>query len=303
MPNDFDPFVSISPNQDIELIDNYLNRTAVFTLEKMKLYKRSPLWVREQFDDDHTEGSKNEYFMWWEILTGMAMPDHPERIILNGNLWNEQIELPDGSHYWCLSCTGGWFDIGLANNKNSHNLYEIFYEYGCVGLGGLDIWVNGIPTESIKGPTAWLSSVPHKSLGGINVRCRVVNYALSDPAAKGQIDNFRAYYYTPVDCIISKYAPPKTTATPTEIKTLRGFSAFQTTKYIGTECPLTLRFENESEHASFQRDCDRPYVLVDDKGILYRGTIELGEVRWFGRGIYEQDINFKSPNKLGEGWI
>jgi hypothetical protein len=233
----------------------------------------------------------------------MAMPDHPDRVLDGGALTKEKLELADGSHFWALTSEGGWFEVYLDESKNFYNLYEVVYEYACSGIGQLKILVNGVDAETANGPSAWLSSMPHKAIGGIHIKCRQTNYALSEPKSKGMLDNIRVFYYTPVDCEIAKYNPPKASAGPTEVKTLRGYSSFQTTKYIGAETTLTLRFESEEAHADFQRNADRPYVLCDDKGIMYRGVMQLGECKWLGRGLYEQEVNFKSPNKLGEGWL
>lgn len=275
-----------------------------FINERLTLYRRSPLWIKHQFDEDNSESSINKHMIGYRAYSKVVEPEHPERVWPGGDLGPQKIELDDGTSYWSLVSTGGWFEIYLLDKYNTYKIYEVMYDYANPGIGELRVWFNNHLTEVIKGPSAWMSSLPHKSIDGVMMKCRQRNFGLSEPPPRGEIDNLRIYYYAPIkNCEIAKYSPPKASSGPVGINTLRGFTAFQTTMYIGTECPMTLRFDDSGWHTDFLYYADKPHVLCDDKGTFYRGVLELGESRWLGGETYEQDVIFRSPNKLGEGWI
>lgn len=273
-----------------------------FIYENFTLYRRSPVWILHQFDLDDSEKSINKQYLMYRAYDKIVEPEKPQNVWDGSGINCEKIMLDDGNTYWALVCRGGWFEIRLREEYNYHKLYEVQYDYANPGIGELRVFFNETLAEITKGPSGWLSSLPHKSLDGIYIKCRQRNFGLSDPPPRGEIDNLRVYYYEPIG-ELAKYTPLKTSTAPTAIATLRGPTAFQTTKYMGAENTMTMRFYTEAEHTDFVLHADRPHVLCDEKATLYRGVVELGECRYYGSELYEHDITFRSSNKLGEGWV
>ena len=278
--------------------------TSRFIVKPFTLYRRGPIMIKCGFDLDNSEASINQDAMSLRQFTAIIDERVKTRTVYHPWPTAEmrKTTLDDGSTYWSLVADGGWFEYYLEENNNPHSMFEVIYDYSNPGVGQLDLWVNGVQTEVRKGPSTWATSVPHKALDEVVIRGRQRNFGLSDPVARGELDNLCIYQYNEIDCEMSNYAPPKATGVPKAVETIRGHASYQTTQYLSTMIDVTLRFSSAKEHTEFLINAEAIHVICDDKGVFYRGVIELGECVSFGKDLYEQTIAFKSPNKLGEGW-
>jgi hypothetical protein len=274
-----------------------------FVITPYTIYRRSDILIKCEFDLDKSESSIHQEFMSLRIFDYIINELTPERTAYpTTGTAMEKTTLDDGSSYWSLVAKGGWFEYSLDEEHNPHSLFEVMYDYSNPGIGQLDLWVNGVTAETRKGPSTWASSAPHKAIDGVVIRGRQRNFGLSDPPPRGELDNLCIYKYDLIDCEMAQYTPPKATGTPKAIDTLRGHSNYQTTQYIGTQIDMSLRFSSAKAHTDFLVNADAIHVVCDDKGVFYRGVLELGEPKRLGVDLYEQGVAFKSPNKLGEGW-
>jgi len=274
-----------------------------FIIEPYTIYRRDKIMIQCGFDLDNSESSINQSAMVLRTFDRIIDERTPERIDYPAKGTSMQKTLlDDGSSYWSLVAEGGWFEYYLQETNNPHKLMEVIYDYSNPGVGELDLWVNGLATEVRTGPSTWATSTPHKAIDELIIRGRQRNFGLSDPPGRGELDNLCVYPYNNIVCEISAYTPPKATSGPKSVETLRGYSNYQTTQYIGTQIECTLRFDSADSHTDFVLNADAIHVICDDKGIYYRGVVELGDCARYGKDLYEQTIVFKSPNKLGEGW-
>lgn len=276
-----------------------------FVIEPYTIYRRGDIWIKHEFDDDNSEGSINPSYLTifsYNAVVNELSPRY-ETYQTPKVVERQKHVLSNGQSYWSLTTVDhGWFGLRLNNGRNPRCLMEVIYDFANPGSGQLDIWINQIHTDTKKGPSSWSSSLPHKAINEFELKARHLNLGISDPPSQAEIDNVCLYQYSKINCEFSKYSPPRAKGNVKEVSTLRGYSHFQTTKYIGTEFEITLRFDSKEEHTDFILNIERPHVICDDKGIFYRGVVDLGEVKKIGN-IYEQDISFRSPCKLGEGWI
>lgn len=278
--------------------------TSPFISKNYALYRRDELIMKCHFDLDNTEGSINQDKLILKNFTAIIderVPNRPSYSTPNVSEWTKT-RLPDGSYYNSLVIHGGWLELSIDPNFNPHALCEVSYDYANPGTGQLDIWVNGMFTETRVGPSPWRASAPHKAIDDLVLRCRQRNFGVSDPPGRAEIDNLCVYKYKELDIDVSEYTPPKASSGPKIVDTLKGYSFYQTTKFIGTDIQMTLTFSSASSHDEFLINIDKPHVFCDDKGTYYRGVIELLENKRIGINLYQQQIMFRSPNKLGEGW-
>lgn len=277
---------------------------ANFERKAQTLYRRDELFLRCGFDLDGSEKSINQNLMILNNFSSIVdertnnMAAYPTPSVSS----YKKTRLDDGSYYWSLYIDHGWLDLYIDPQYNPHCLCEISYDYCNPGSGQLDIWVNGMFAESRIGPSTWRTCPPHIAIDDIRLRCRQRNFGISDPPGRAELDNLLVYKYKELTTELFEYSPPKASSNPVSIETLRGHSYFQTTKAIGAEIGMTLRFFSASEHTDFITNVDKPHVFCDEKNTFYRGIIELQDCRKLGVDLYEQVILFKSPNKLGEGW-
>jgi len=277
---------------------------ANFEVKSQSLYRRDELFIRCGFDNDGSENSINQNHMILKNFSSIVdertndMTAYPTPSVSS----YKKTKLPDGSSYWSLYINHGWLELYIDPQYNPHQLCEISYDYSNPGSGQLDIWINGIYTEFRKGPSSWRHSKAHPAVDDIRLRCRQRNFGLSDPPGRAELDNLLVYKYKELDLEMFNYQPPHTSTSPLEVNTLRGFSTFQTTKYIGTEIGMTLRFFSAEAHTDFIKNAEKPHVFCDEKYIMYRGVLDLKDCRKVGVDLYEQAVVLKSPNKLGEGW-
>lgn len=274
-----------------------------FVITPYKIYRRGDIFVKCGFDLDGSEGSINQNFMQLRQFTSIIDETKPTRpTYVSHPAEMRKTTLDDGSSYWSLVTDGGWFEYRLREEYNPHLLFEVMYDYANPGVGQLDLWVNGILTEVQKGPSTWSTSAPHKAVDEVIIRGRQRNFGLSDPPGRAELDNLCIYPYNEIDCEMFQYAPPKATSAPIAVETIRGHANYQTTKYLGTQIECSLRFFSANDHTDFITHADSIHVVCDDKGVFYRGVVELLDCTRIGRDLYQQDVIFRSPNKLGEGW-
>lgn len=275
---------------------------STFVINPYTIHRRGPIMIQCQFDLDGSESSINQSFMELRIIEKIIDETTLERrVFMSKGTSMKKTILDDGSSYWSLVSDGGWFEYKLKEEVPA--LLEVIYDYANPGTGQLDLWVNGVLTDISYGPSTWSTSKPHKALETVEIRGRQRNFGVSDPPGRGELDNLCIYRYSEIDCEMFEYLPPRTNMTPRAVETLRGYTRYQNTQYLGTEIATTLRFFSSASHTEFLVNVAAPHVICDDKGTFYRGVIELGECRRVGNEIYEQAIVFRSPNKLGEGWI
>lgn len=274
-----------------------------FVIKPYTIYRRDSVMIKCGFDLDGSEESLNQNLMLLRVFDYTIDENDPNRKAWpNLGTSMQKTTLSDGSTYWSLVDLGGWFEFWLNEERNPHLLYEVIYDYSNPGIGQLDLWVNGVHTETRSGPSTWATSLPHKAVDSVKIRGLQRNFGLSDPPPKGELDNLCIYPYREIDCEMFRYAPPKAIGVPKAVETLRGHTNYQTTQYLGTQIDIGLRFFTAEDHTNFLLNADSIHVVCDDKGIFYRGVIELGECVRIGKDLYEQEVIFKSPNKLGEGW-
>lgn len=275
-----------------------------FVITPYTIYRRSDIFIKCGFDLDESEGSINQHAIGIRHFNSIIDELSETRKVYTtpATAIKQKTTLDDGSSYWSLVCPWGWFECFMYNIYGKYSLYEVIYDYCNPGSGQLDLWVNGRLTEVISGPSTWVTSEPHRAIDEVVIRGRQRNFGLSDPPGRAELDNLCIYRYDIIDCEIAVFSSPRTDATPTVLETVRGFSRFQTTKYMGTIIELVLRFNSNESHTNFITTADNIFVVCDNKGIYYRGVLELGECKFVGSGIYEQNAVFRSPNKLGEGW-
>lgn len=280
-------------------------KTRKFIIEPFTIYRKSDLWIRHEFDLDGSEGSVNKNYIEIKTPTGITSVVKPTLSYNDGPFWKQEQSLDDQERsYWSLkSDIHGWVELILKDEFNLHRIYEVSFDYSLLGPGHLQAWLNSTCVLNVTGPYNWTSTKPHLALDYLHIRCRYLNVGLGDPPPRSELDNLCVYYYTPIDCDFTGYKPAKASRSPVEIVSLGGFSTFQATTRIGTIIETGLYFYSEKEHTEFVKNADRPHVIVDDKGTVYHGSIELGECTYIGRDNYLQQIIFKSPCKLGEGWI
>jgi hypothetical protein len=279
----------------------------MFIVKGQSLYRRDELFIRCGFDTDSSENSINPSFMILKKFQNIVDEDDDLRTSYtpdpNTMAYYGRHRLSNGSYYWSLTMNGGWIELYIDPEHNPYTLCEVSYDYSNQGTGQLDIWLNGIFVEARKGPSSWRCSEPHKAINDIRLRCRQRNFGVSDPPGRAELDNLLVYKYVDLNIEIFNYNPPKASSEYTSIETLRGSRVFQTSKVIGADIEMTLRFFSAEEHTSFIANIDKPHVFCDEKYIFYRGAIKLQECKKIGIDLYEQSIIFESVNKLGVGWI
>ena len=275
-----------------------------FVITPYTIYRRGDIFVKCGFDLDDSEGSINSHAVGIRHFDSIIDELSESRRVYTtpATAIQQKTTLEDGSSYWSLVCPWGWFECFLYDKYITHSLYEVSYDYCNPGSGQLDLWVNGKLAEVRTGPSTWATSEPHRAIDEIVIRGRQRNFGLSDPPGRAELDNLCVYRYNQIDCEIATFGSPRTEVAPKMIEIVRGFSRFQTTKYMGTTIDLVLRFNSDASHTDFITNADDVFVVCDNKGIFYRGVIALGECKFVGSGIYEQNVVFRSPNKLGEGW-
>jgi len=277
-----------------------------FVTKSYTLYRRGELFIKDNFDEDGSESSKNSDYMGLYGRTGIVDENDSNRPLYDtyDKVYNKMKNTSaDGTSYWSLVIHGGWLEYFILPEFNPHCLCEVIYDYSNPGTGQLDIWLNGKFMQSKIGPSSWRRSHPHMAIDNIELLFRQRNFGISEPKGRAEIDNFLVYKYDELVCEICEYTPPKTTAEPKTIETLQGFDYSQTTRFMGTLIEMSLRFDDKDSHSDFIKNSNKIHVFCDDKCIFYRGAITLGEARHIGLGVFEQKISFKSPNQIGEGWI
>jgi len=203
-------------------------------------------------------------------------------------------------------------EISFTNDhdRSLNFLYEVTYRYALFGTGQFIFYVNMEPVEDVYGPLPWRQGGPHKvelytegigSFPTFLVYYR--NVGISDPGPHFEMDLLRVFGYVPIYADFAEYEPPKADTEPIEINILHGFKVFQQTSYIGTQMSIKLRFQDADIYQDFIRNADKVHVVYDNLGIPYRGVVVLGEVDKISDSMYELDITFKAPNKLGVGWV
>ena len=278
--------------------------TRKFILEPFSIYRRSDLWVRHEFDLDGSEGSVNKGYINVKPYSGIVSLVKPSLAYTDGEWLMFQDLDEDERPYWSLrSPSHGWVEITLKEQYNIHRIYEVQFDYSLLGPGHLQAWMNSTCVLNVQGPYNWTSTRPHLALDYLEIKARYLNVGIGDPAPRAEIDNLCIYHYDKLNCDFTGYSPPKASRNPTVIETLRGFDTFQATSKIGTIIETSLTFYSAKEHTDFLLNADRPHCIVDDKGVIYMGSIELLECKYVGINVYQQSIVFKSPCKLGEGWI
>lgn len=279
--------------------------TRQFITEPFTIHRRSDLWIRHEFDLDGSEASIAKHYLRVEKFDGIVSLINPAKYSYSdGDFEMRQLVNEEDQTYWALnSDSHGWVKIELKDSHNKHRIYEVVFDYVMKGPGHMQSWLNDKVVLNQGGPAQWRSTRRHLALDKILVKTRYLNVGVADPKPSCEIDNFCVYYYEKIECDFRNYKPAMTLSIPTQIESIRGYATAQTSKYLGTTISTTLTFYSEVEHTDFLLHIDRPHVLIDDKGTYYVGVVELGECRYIGIDLYEQDIVFKSPCRLGEGWI
>lgn len=268
----------------------------------LSIMRLDDLYISHEFDMDGTEEALNSNYLTLEAPYSIVDTEHMITYTA-GQFWRRKTVDSDGNTYWNLkSVTNGWIFINLLEKYNLHTIYEIHYDYAILGSGLLDIYINEKKVQSEIGPSNWRISKPMIAIGQIHMKMMHRNMGLSDPPARCEFDHLRIFPYKLIDCEIFKYSPPKSWGgDPKDLSPLRGPKIQQSLGYRSTEIKTSLRFNAEA-HTDFLSNSDKPHIFIDEKGIIYRGLIYLGDCELIGKDIYEQEITLKSPNKLGEGW-
>lgn len=255
--------------------------------EVFSLYRRSDLWIKEVFDPEFVDNINEDKINY--VGSYFSLED----VILDANL---------NIRYWALRSSGwdgGWLDFTVQYLPDKIHEYNIIQRVK--GSGSLSHRVNLITKQSFPGPFPWKTSFPYKLFSGDALRISFSN-PLQDSRSCGELSEIDFYYYDKLDCEMFGYTPPTTEIEPKVLNVIRGYNAVQTTQYLSTVVETSLRFYTAEAHTDFVRNAEKVHILCDEKGVLYRGVIALGKVKWFGEGLYEQEIKFISPYKLGEGW-
>lgn len=190
-----------------------------------------------------------------------------------------------------------------ANEVIENGMFELQLNLAMYGPGTTWIRVGNRLVEEIYGPYPWRACFPHRVMPNEVVELEYHNLGLSDPPPRCEFDNFRIYNFKQIHCDFFEYNPPTAATTPKKVEVLRGYGAYQTTTSIATVIETKLRFLSAEAHTDFISNAEKIHVIFDDKGIPYRGVLELGRCKRVGENLYEQEIKFYAPNKLGVGWI
>lgn len=195
------------------------------------------------------------------------------------------------------------FNEYFSNTVINNGMYEFQANCSVYGPGTLWIRMGNRLVEEVYGPYPWRTVFPHRVMPNETIEIEYHNLGQSDPPPRCELDNFRIYNFKQIQCEFFDYTTPASATQPKKIEILRGYGAFQTTSNIATTIDTKLRFYSSKEHTDFISNAEKVHVIYDDKGIPYRGVLELGSCRRIGEELYEQDIKFHAPNKLGVGWI
>lgn len=190
------------------------------------------------------------------------------------------------------------------NNEVIHNgMFEFQSNLSMYGPGTTWIRIGNRLVEEVYGPYPWRAVFPHRVMPNETIELEYHNLGQSDPPPRCEFDDFRIYNFKQLQCDFFEYKPPTSATQPKKIDILRGFGSYQTTGNIATVIETKLRFLSAEAHTDFISNAEKVHVIFDDKGIPYRGVLELGSCKRIGENLYEQDIKFYAPNKLGVGWI
>lgn len=248
------------------------------------LYRRSDVYIRHCFDVD-TESINERKLHYSNSGNGFSIKE----TVLDSKL---------NIGYWSFKCEGSG-STTVSIDYMSGRIHEVVLDRKITNEGVFKL-KRGIATlETIYGPSPLRLVLPHRLEPNDTLR---LEFTAPNRNSTCEIFKIEVYYYIPIVCDIRNYSPPRTPAAPKVIEIINGYDAFQTTKYLSTEIDMTLVFYSESEHTNFVRNADEIHLFCDEKGHLYRGVLELKDNRWYGRGLYEQNVIFRSPYKLGEGW-
>lgn len=284
------------------------------------LYRRDKLIIREEFNDHNTdplETSINENVLLQEMNVPAQSDGGVNAFSSLKNLdYNGQ---PYYSAYADRSCSlnismEDW-RIPIICGGKTPQFFEFKFDAGVFGPGALFATVtneknivNFSPSvtpqglvEKFYGPCSWQISDYHLFCPGQWMQFLYCVGGRADPLPRCEIDNVVFYPYYPLTCEFKKLGTGKTDTTPKKVSVLRGYNAYQTTTRISALFECSLRFFDKESHTDFVVNAEQPHVLCDEKGVLYRGVIELADCDNFGP-VYEQNIKFHTSCKLGVGW-
>lgn len=189
------------------------------------------------------------------------------------------------------------------NEYIDNGMFEIQMNQSILGPGTIWTRIGNRLVEEVYGPYPWRASLPHRVMPNEVIEFEYHNLGLADPPPRCEIDNFRIYNFKQINCDFFDYSPANANTSLTKIDILRGYQTYQNTRLIGTSIETKLRFYTADAHTDFVTNAEKIHVIFDDKGTPYRGVLELGKCKMIGVDLYEQEIKFLAPNKLGEGWI
>ena len=201
------------------------------------------------------------------------------------------IRLWGNTHLETIQSMEGYHNI--ATNSKNTGYYGNFYK--------LELDKNSL-VDRFYGPCSWQISDYHRLCPGQHIALYYACKLKTDPIPNCEIDNLVIYPYYEISCDVTNSSPMKTDDKPKKIDVLRGFNAFQSTSNINAYTEMTLIFYSEKDHTDFVSNCDKIHVYCDEKGVTYRGVLELSDCTYYGGELYEQKIKFYSSNKLGVGW-
>lgn len=296
-------------------------------LNPFTIHRREELYIRtgdSSIEDEAFERSKN--LLNWEFdisIVSFRPQDYLKRYgpgdfhfkaasKIDGSLYTGTGTPPLDEYYLCLRsdlngmCRLSVDPVGsdyFFQNIAISQMYELQLNQSIYGPGTFYLRCGNRQVEEVDGPYPWRACQPHRVMPNETIEFEYHNSGLSDPAPRCEIDDIRIYNFKQIVCDFRNYEPPVASSTPKKIDILRGYSASQTTSMIGSKISTTLTFYSAADHTDFVTGADKIHVIFDDKGIPYRGTLELGKCKRIGIDLYEQEITFNAPNKLGMGWL
>jgi len=263
------------------------------------LYLRNNVYIRQNFDStsslntntDKLTISNSSSFIASDGKTYTSAGFNPAEVSIN-TLETYKILKSDSKALATLN-------FNLPTNE----FYELAFDLFIEGPGTFKLLIDGVEVETCYGSFPFKSLKPHKfnygSVVQISFECETEDY---DPIPFCGLDNILCYGYSLVNCDISNYKPPRTTITPKSFDILRGYKTYQTLQKLHAEISMDLVFYSDLEHTNFLQNADRVVVFCDEKNILYRGVLELGEVDKVG-SVYIQQVKLLSSDRLGVGWL
>lgn len=208
-----------------------------------------------------------------------------------------------------INCAGS-YSGGVMKKKITLKTYgEIYFNHYVqnpeekTSPNCLKFYIDNILQLEVKGATPWQACEPMGlSPGEHEIK---FEYIVKDELGKkGVVDNIRIFEGIEVNCLITKYTPPRPAKNITQNKILRGFTRFQEMQESDTEIEFSVAF-SDMEFLDFQRNHDKIYYFIDEFGVCYRGlfatTYEPDKVAL--NSVYVIGLKLVASQKLGVGFI